>query len=351
VNIALFTHRFLEPTHYAIAQVLAGLKEYRFSVFAKHATDSLPLPLPNVVDRHYYRKGSCPQLDCRSFAIAHAIFDGKTALRAADAARLAHLPFVVSFHGGFDIQAKIFDPRYTAWTRGVLAQAAAVTVVCAADLQRLDAIGIQRTVTIVPVPIDCRAVPPRGQYTPHSLIVVARLVPKKGVDIALQTLALLPRPYELTIVGDGHCRPVLEDLAVSLGLCDRVRWLGTCTLEQTLLEMSRAGALLHAARVATDGNAEGNPQTILWAQAMGLPVVTTSTGSIPSIVEDGRTGLLVRPESPPLLARAVRALLEIPNLSQRLTSAAKAQVSKHDLRIICDAYRAIYHSVLDGPSS
>lgn len=39
MRIAFFTHHFLEPTHYAIAQVIKGLSDYNFSVFSKKFTD------------------------------------------------------------------------------------------------------------------------------------------------------------------------------------------------------------------------------------------------------------------------------------------------------------------------
>ena len=302
--------------------------------------------------QHHYRKGRCPTLEENRFALAHALYDGKTAFRASEAARSAHLPFIVSFHGGFDVHAKIFDSRYTEWTREVLEQADAVTVVCAADIRRLEAIGVKRAVNVLPVPVDCENLPTRGQSDPHALLVVARLIPKKGVDIALQALSKLPRHYRLTIIGDGECRIALESLAASLNVAMRVRWLGFQTLTQTLMEMSRSAVLLHPARVAADGNAEGNPQTILWAQAIDLPVVTTSTDSLAEIVHHNITGLLVPSESPSLLAQSARSIVENPLLSQRLTVTAKERVHrKHDLRVVCESYYSLYLKVLNGSPS
>src|SRR5436189_250310 len=76
-------------------------------------------------------------------------------------------------------------------------------------------------------------------------------------------------------------------------------------LQKTLATMAESFALLHPARVAGDGNAEGIPQTILWAQAMGLPVITTGTGSIAEAVEGDVSGVLVPQENPAAVARAV----------------------------------------------
>ncbi len=349
--VGLFTHRFLEPTHYSIAQLIAGLDPCEFWIFAKHFEEVLPLTLPNVSAKYLYRKGRCSKLDSGQVSLVHTIYDGKTALRAGEVARAAGLPLIVSFHGGYDTHEKIFDPRYTSLTRELIENSAATTVICAADELRLKQIGVQRSVSIIPVPIDFGMLPPKGTRDPHELLVVARFIPKKGIDIAIRSLIYLPATYHLTIIGDGICRDALKDLALSLRLGKRVSWLGFQPLPATLARMNTSGILLHPARVASDGNADGNPQVILWAQAMGLPVVTTATGNISEIVTDQVTGLMVEADNPSQLAEAVVRLNQDSALQLKVVNTAKESVIfKHNILAICNAYRALYHQVSHGTS-
>jgi len=79
-------------------------------------------------------------------------------------------------------------------------------------------------------------------------------------------------------------------------------------LHQVEEHLAGAFALLHPARVGPDGNAEGTPQVVLLAQALGVPVIAGASGNLCDVIEDGRSGLLVRPEDPAALARAVTHL-------------------------------------------
>lgn len=346
MRIAFFTHHFLEPTHYAIAQVIKGLKDIRFSVFSKRFTEEC-FGFQNINERFFYVKGSLPQLQSSKYDLVHAIFDGKTALRASVAAINAKLPYVLSFHGGFDTQAKIFDARYIEKTREIAQHADAITVVCQSDEIKMRKIGVTRPIDIVPVPIDLSLIPKDAiPQIPYSLVTVGRLIPKKGIDIALRVLTKLPNKYKLTIIGDGELHHELLELSKSLGIEDRVRWMGLLTLNETLRIMKSSTILIHPARVATDKNAEGNPQTILWAQAMGLPVITTATGSLSDIVEHNKSGILVKPEDPDAVANAVLALDSDPNLRQLIISFANTRAyERHSLTNVVNQFRVIYERV------
>ena len=74
---------------------------------------------------------------------------------------------------------------------------------------------------------------------------------------------------------------------------------------------------------------EGIPQIILQAQAMECPVVATTIGGIPEVVEDGVTGLLVPPRDAAALAKKIAAILDDPDLDASLGQAARANIEKH----------------------
>lgn len=318
MKVALFTHHFLEPTHHAIALLLGRMQACSFAVFAKRFTDQLHFRLPNIAERIIYTKGPLDGMKNRGFDLVHAIYDGKTALRAARAAQHGRLPFVLSFHGGYDVHAKIWDPRYREPTLVIAERAAAITVACSSDVERLRRLGIQRCINVVRVPFDHSLVDLPRRSNSSQLVSVGRLIPKKGIDVAIRALAHLPG-RELTVIGDGPDRPALDDLVRALRLGDRVRFSGLLPLSSTLEVLAGSFALLHPARVAADGNAEGTPQTLLWARGLGLPIVTTDTGSIAEVVEHEVSGILVQPDAPELLAGAVHRLDTDSSLLSRLS--------------------------------
>jgi len=345
--VALFTKQFLEPTHHAIAAVLGTLEPCRFSVYAKRLTLAGD-PLGNVREYALCPLGAMPVLPRGRYDLVHAIFDGDLAIVAAEAARRAELPFVLSFHGGFDMHAKVLRPAYSHATRQIAQAAAAVTVVCGADALRLRALGVERPVEIVPVPVDPARLPPRRRAQPGRLIVIARLVEKKGVDIAIDALRHLPAQFRLTVVGDGPLETDLRARAEDLG--NRVELAGQLSLEKTLRLAAGSEALLHPARVARDGNAEGTPQAVLWAQALGLPVIAGATGSLREIVADRRTGMLVPPDDPVRLAAAILELREAPSLRRRLVAAARWQVRRrHLLPQVSAQMLRLYRGIVGSP--
>ncbi|MES2154616.1 MAG: glycosyltransferase [bacterium] len=177
LSIALVTHRFLEPTHHGMAMLVARLADCEFHVYAKEFTDHFTFE--NVVERVPYSRGPLT-FGPDALDVVHAVYDGRTALRAGRAAVAAGLPFILSFHGGFDTNAKIFDSRYSPWTRAVATRADALTVVGPSDVQRLRRLGVQRPIVVLPVAIDLHRLPRPSKRNPFSLLVVARLVPKKG---------------------------------------------------------------------------------------------------------------------------------------------------------------------------
>jgi glycosyltransferase involved in cell wall biosynthesis len=118
---------------------------------------------------------------------------------------------------------------------------------------------------------------------PPRFVLVGRLEPRKGVDLALEALARVPGA-RLDIVGDGEARAKLEALARDLGVAGRVRFLGF--LEDPRAAIARSDAALCSSRE------EGLGVALLEAMAMARPVVGFAVGGVPEIVADGSTGLL-----------------------------------------------------------
>jgi glycosyltransferase involved in cell wall biosynthesis len=155
-------------------------------------------------------------------------------------------------------------------------------------------------------------------------VAVARLIERKGLGDLIRALALLERGrFELEIVGGGPDERVLRDLATQLGVAQDVRFLGPLT-------RAEVAARYRAADLFTlPSSAEAFGNVFAEALASGLPIVGSSIGGIPDLVEHGRNGLLVPPGDVKALAGAIRYLADDPELrtEMALRNRAKAEAT------------------------
>jgi glycosyltransferase involved in cell wall biosynthesis len=133
--------------------------------------------------------------------------------------------------------------------------------------------------------------------------IVATLRSWKGHRYLLQAMAFMKGSQAiLAIVGDGPQREALEALARELGVAQRARFAGN---REDVVPWMQSFDIFCLPSYAN----EGVPQALMQAMACGLPVVTTAVGSIPEIVEDGVSGVIVPPENAAALGEALEALL------------------------------------------
>jgi glycosyltransferase involved in cell wall biosynthesis len=130
--------------------------------------------------------------------------------------------------------------------------------------------------------------------------MLGRLVPIKDVDTALRSIALVPDAH-LALVGDGEQRPMLEELARTLGVGARVHFTGWRHDIGTVLADIDIALL-------TSRN-EGTPVALIEAAATARPAVATDVGGVRSVVGDGVTGLVVPAGDVRAVADAVGSLL------------------------------------------
>ena len=191
------------------------------------------------------------------------------------------------------------------------------------------------------------------------VLMVASLVEKKGHETAIQAFADIVNDFpaaRLRIVGDGPLRVRIERLAATLGVRERVDFLGYLPHGSELLqEYRRASVFLHPSQTARNGDAEGLPGSILEAMACGLPVVATRHQGIPYAVEDGISGFLVAEGDKDAAAHYLRVLLADSVIAGRLGEAGTRRVRMDfDVRVQGPKREAIYDSVisrrrLEGP--
>ena len=184
------------------------------------------------------------------------------------------------------------------WTSRIAAVSEDAATLCRADDPR-SVVKIIRIWNGIDVNRFAFREAPAPQDGPTA-ISVARLSPEKDYPTLLRAVAEVVQAvpdFKLQLIGDGSERTMLEQLTLDLGICDHVEFLGERSDVPALLE--RAGFFVSSSRT------EGISLTLLEAAAVGLPIVTTSVGGNPEIVDEGRTGRLVPSENPTALAKTI----------------------------------------------
>ncbi|MHC5212647.1 MAG: glycosyltransferase family 4 protein [Planctomycetota bacterium] len=124
----------------------------------------------------------------------------------------------------------------------------------------------------------------------------------------------------LVIAGDGELLPDLKAQAAALGVADRLHFPGF---------REDVPALLQAADVfCFPSHLEGLGTSVLDALAMRRPVVSTTAGGIPEMIESGVHGLLVPPRDPEALAAAVTWMLDHPEQARDMGAAGRRRVEQ-----------------------
>lgn len=164
-------------------------------------------------------------------------------------------------------------------------------------------------------------------------VVPANLVPVKGHLILLQSLATLAErnvTFKIDFAGDGPLRKGLVGQAATLGLMDSVSFLGVVSHAWLLEELGagRWGALILPSIVTPAGEKEGIPVSLMEAMALGVPVISTRSGGIPELLDEG-CGMLVPPEQPLALAAAIHELATRSELRERLAAAGRERVDRY----------------------
>ena len=146
------------------------------------------------------------------------------------------------------------------------------------------------------------------------ILSVGGLIPRKGVHITLEALALVRRTHDFQFVvcGEGPELDRLQQLARTLDVHDATTFVGTVDRQTVARYFAACDVLAHAPIVEAAGN------VLFEAMASGRPVVCSRAGGPEEYVEDGRSGYVVPAQDPGALAESIAALLADPALADRL---------------------------------
>jgi glycosyltransferase involved in cell wall biosynthesis len=158
------------------------------------------------------------------------------------------------------------------------------------------------------------------------LLYVGRVDERKGVGDAIAALERLPPEATLTIAGSGEAglEKQLTDMAVKLGVADRVRWLGMRARAELPGVYEAADVVLFPVRWE-----EPWGLVPLEAMALGRPVIATGRGGSGEYLRDGENALIVPAHDPAAMADAVRRLADDPELAGRLRTGGSGTAATH----------------------
>jgi colanic acid/amylovoran biosynthesis glycosyltransferase len=259
-------------------------------------------------------------------------------------------PAVVSFHGA-DAQIDLDRPVFRAAMQRVFSQAARLLVRSESLGERLIAHGapeekirLHRTgLPLGEIAFRQREAPADGEW---RVLQACRLIPKKGLLTSLRAFAQFAAHWpkaKFIIAGTG---PMLEELtqtAASMGLGEKVCFVGFIAQAELRKWEAASHLFLHPSELGPDGDQEGVPNAMLEAMASGLPVLATKHGGIPEAVEHGVSGLLVAERDSDGLARELIDLAEDRVRYATMGAAAARRVAEEfDLRIQTRRLEGIY---------
>jgi glycosyltransferase involved in cell wall biosynthesis len=289
-----------------LAGYAAGVRRLRRSGFT-----------PDVIHAHVFRAG------------LHAVLLGRAAGSAV----------VVSEH-------------YSAFPRGLLRpwerlvarrafSAAEIVAPVSDNLRRhIEAYGMRARFRVVPNAVDERLfAPPAGERAPGPprLLVVASLIPLKGVHRVLAGLAALASrggEAHLDVVGEGPERASLEGLARELGIAERVSFHGRRPREEVAGFLQRADLLVMASEW------ENLPSALLEAQVAGLPAVAPAVGGIPEVLTEA-SGVPFDPQDEDALAEALdRAVSDLGSFDR--AAIARAARDRYGTAAVAARWSEVY---------
>jgi glycosyltransferase involved in cell wall biosynthesis len=205
----------------------------------------------------------------------------------------------------------------------------------------------------IPTGIDVDAFAPRRPHVSRAdfgwpdgapiLLLVGRLHPSKGIDIALRALKWVTRRHpdaKLIVRGSGPEEPALTRLAKDLGIHESVRIIGRRSRTEMVDLYNLADLILCTSRT------DLLPFSLMEAAACGRPAVAADVGAIRDIVVDGSTGVLVKDATVGGFGEAIGSLLADRDLRDSLGSAARDRAKDFfAMSVIAEELLEVYRDV------
>ena len=326
-------------TVYRVRCSRTGVHEAGMAGALSYLQHALPLVRARMRDEHY--------------DVVHVFFSLPTGAMLPFLS-LGDTPVIVSLRGsdvpGYDPHHKTLERLHRVLlpvTRWIWRRATRVVAVC----ESLGRLALRTDpglrYSVIPNGVDLTRFRPsaRGRNRHGGkirCIAVARLVERKGLGDLIAAIASLERGrFELEILGSGPDEQRLRDLAERLGVSREVTFAGSVSRGEIPGRYRDADIFTLASREEAFGNVFAE------AMASGLPIVGSTVGGIPELVEHGKNGFLVPPREPRALAAAIRLLADNPDLRAEIGRRNRMQAEANlSWSRVTTRYLSTYNGVL-----
>jgi D-inositol-3-phosphate glycosyltransferase len=334
------------------------------NVWVDHVDAGPPEPIPNAIDNLLPFMDEFADELLRSWVrlrpdVVHSHFwmSGRASLAAAQP---LDIPVVHTFHA-LGVVKKRYQgakdtspPERIAEETRLLRRAERVVATCSDELFELARLGGDMSkIRVVPCGVNVRNFTPQGKAEPRRpglrrLVVVSRLVERKGVGNVVAALAHLP-DTELMIAGGAPLERLADDpeaarlmgIAREVGVEERVVFRGRLERHDVPPLLRSADAVVCVPWYEPFGIVP------LEAMACGVPVVAAAVGGLIDTVVDGVTGIPVPPRRTDAIVAAVQRLFADAGLRASLGAAGARRVRQlYTWERVADALLGVYGDVL-----
>lgn len=280
--------------------------------------------------------------------IAPDVVNAHRAVRYTLLARLSKArPLVVSVWGSdvydFPYQSKIHKAFII--NNLLAADLVASTSHCMAEQTR-SLVPELAEIPITPFGVDMQAyVQAQALVASNNKLVIGTvksMASKYGIDTLIEAFALLheklkttepelAEKLELRLVGDGPQQEEYQQLALKLGLADKVNFVGRVPHQEVPNELAKLDVYVALSRL----DSESFGVAIIEAGAARRPVVVSDAGGLPEVTIEGTTGLVVPRENPQAAADAIEKLVLNPELRVSMGEAGRKHVADNYSRETC----------------
>lgn len=294
----------------------------------------------------------------RQFDLVNTHFVLPTGPLGDHLARAMRIPNVLSVHGGdlFDPSKRSSPHRHAALRKvsaGLLQKADALIVQSNDTAARVaDIYGVHREIDLIPLGIErppaSAAMSRAALDIPENaflLVTTGRLIRRKATIQLVDMLANLDLSSYLAVIGEGPELPSLQNRAQTLGVADRIRFLGR------LGELEKFGVLRAADVFVSASQHEGFGLVFLEAMSCGLPVVAYDNGGQVDFLTTGRSGFVVGLNDRAAFIESLVALRESPDLRARMRAANLRDAERYLADGCAHKYEDVFSRLLSSQPS
>jgi 1,2-diacylglycerol 3-alpha-glucosyltransferase len=274
-------------------------------------------------------------------------------IEALIAGRFGSIPVIGTHHlaAAHYVQVREFYFKYVMWFYNHCDH---VTAPSAWSFQEMTEHGFNRPHEVISNPIDTAIFNSVGKgkeelkkkygLSKNTLVFVGRISGEKNLDVIVRALPLIKKEVpdiEFAIAGRGSDEELLRQMAESLGVGDRLKYLGMLGRE-AVAELDAAAEIF-----VVTSTSETQNMVMLEAMAAGVPVIAARAQALPEYVP-AEAGLLIEPGNHEALAKEAVTLLKDPKRRAVLGAGGRKYVERFSVTNIADQWEGIYKKVMDN---